>query len=226
MELGSGMDGGLYRTIAEWADRQPDWLRSLISGYAEYGLAVFALLMVWGWWAARPAPGRAMARAWAAPVAVVAAYGINEVVKAAAREVRPCVALRVRTVVVCPGRTDWSFPSNHAVIAAAAAVAAVGLALSVPRAPRTAGPAGSPRGRRGVGWMALVSVVAALLMGASRVLVGVHYPHDVWAGWVVGAVVGGLLVWAAALLGGVVDRARGSDFGWVVFGRGEGPVGW
>jgi undecaprenyl-diphosphatase len=79
----------------------------------------------------------------------------------------------VRTLEACPAPGDWSFPSNHAAIAAAAAVALLFVS------------------RR----LAVVAIVAALAMGASRVWVGAHYPHDVLAGLAVGT-----LVAAAAML--------------------------
>jgi undecaprenyl-diphosphatase len=75
----------------------------------------------------------------------------------------------------CPEVGDWSFPSNHATIASAAAV---GLALA---------------------WRALLPWVAAmaLLMVFSRVFVGVHYPRDV----VVGLLLGAAVAWSVLRLG-------------------------
>ncbi len=68
----------------------------------------------------------------------------------------------------------WSFPSNHAAIAAAAAVAL----LFVSRL------------------LGAVAGVAAVAMAGSRVWVGLHYPHDVLAG----VLVGGLVAWAATFV--------------------------
>lgn len=90
---------------------------------------------------------------------------LDALLKLAVREDRPCRTLRVPTLEACPGPGDWSFPSNHAALAAAAAVALVFVS------------------RR----LGAIALVAAVLMAASRVWVGVHYPHDVLAGVAVGA---------------------------------------
>jgi undecaprenyl-diphosphatase len=70
---------------------------------------------------------------------------------------------------------NWSFPSNHAAIAAAAAMALLFVS------------------RR----LAVVAIVAAPAMGASRVWVGAHYPHDVLAGLAAGALVAAAVMLAA-----------------------------
>src|SRR5699024_1773760 len=71
------------------------------------------------------------------------------------------------TVLSCPGSGDWSWPSNHAVLAAAFATACI---LVVPR----------------LAWFALP---LALAIAASRVAAGVHYVHDVLSGLALGALV-------------------------------------
>ncbi|TQS23784.1 phosphatase PAP2 family protein [Microbispora sp. KK1-11] len=116
-----------------------------------------------------------MALALLAPVAVVTAYLASEGVKSVLRLRRPCWDLPdVVTVAHCPPYGDWSLPSNHATFAAAAAVALVAL-------------------WRG---MAVVAPVLALLEAFSRVFVGVHYPHDVAAGLLFGALIAPLVLLA------------------------------
>ncbi|MEU8780500.1 phosphatase PAP2 family protein [Streptomyces sp. NPDC048637] len=95
----------------------------------------------------------------------------GDVVKGWVNEQRPCQVLPVAPLDACPAPGDWSFPSSYAVIAAAAAAAL----WSVDRL---------------LGWIA---APAALLMAASRVWIGAHYPHDVLAGLLAGAVLGALL---------------------------------
>ncbi|MFJ3895312.1 phosphatase PAP2 family protein [Streptomyces sp. NPDC090083] len=173
---GSSIDGEAYTDLVDSAHRAPGWLDSTVSVWSAYGLAVFAVLMVVGWWRARRTGAEAAVTALAVPVVVVAAYGIDSLLKSAVRESRPCQSLRVVTLEACPASGDWSFPSNHATIAAAAAVALFFVS------------------RR----LGAVAAVAALAMALSRVWVGVHYPHDVVAGLAVGAL---LALGAMTLLG-------------------------
>ncbi|MER6361242.1 phosphatase PAP2 family protein [Kitasatospora sp. NPDC001527] len=184
---GSGIDGGLYRLVVGWAEAAPHWFNRLVELWTLLGLGVFALLMLAAWWRARGAGPAVMARVLASPLVVLVAYAVNSGIKGLVEEVRPCAQLRVHdTLEACPGPGDWSFPSNHTVIAVAAAAAL---------------------------WFAdrrigAVAAVAAVLMGASRVWVGVHYPHDVLAGALVGLAVAVPLALAAGAAGPLVDRAR------------------
>jgi undecaprenyl-diphosphatase len=166
---GRSVDGGLYTWFTREAHSAPHWFDDVISFYATLGLGFFAVLMVIGWWQARQArSATAMATALAVPVAVVVAYVVNDVFKSLVTEVRPCQAiLGTVTLQPCPGVGDWSFPSNHATIAAASAVAL----WLVNR------------------WLGVIAAVLALVMAFSRVWVGAHYPHDVIVGLLVGALV-------------------------------------
>ncbi|MFF1570199.1 phosphatase PAP2 family protein [Streptomyces sp. NPDC058293] len=169
---GSSIDGSAYKDVTHLAAHAPGWVDHVVSAWSTYGLAVFAVLMLVAWWRARRKSATAAVAALAVPVVVVVAYALNDVVKMLVREDRPCQRLRVATLEACPAPGDWSFPSNHAAIAAAAAVAL----LYVTRR------------------LGAVAIAGAIAMGASRVWVGVHYPHDVAAGLLTGAVVGALLM--------------------------------
>ena len=95
-----------------------------------------------------------------APIAVGLANLISHFLKKALERPRPSAT---EHLVV---ETNFSFPSGHAVGAAAFAVA---VGYSVNR------------------WWKLTLWVIALLVGLSRLYVGVHWPSDVLAGWAIGA---------------------------------------
>ncbi|MFG2602304.1 phosphatase PAP2 family protein [Streptomyces sp. NPDC048514] len=164
---GSSIDGSVYADVVSRVQRAPGWLNDIVSLWSTFGLALFAVFMVAGWWRARRTGAADAVTALAVPVVVIAAYAVDMGVKLIVREDRPCQSLHARTLEACPAPGDWSFPSNHTALAAAAAVALVFVS------------------RR----LGAVAVVAALAMGASRVWVGAHYPHDVLAGAMVGGLV-------------------------------------
>ncbi|RKS73523.1 undecaprenyl-diphosphatase [Actinomadura pelletieri DSM 43383] len=193
----------LYRDITEFAEGTPSWVHSAAEVGTDAGLLLFAVLFVAGWWRARVRDARAMGLALAAPFAVVAAYLVSEVSKTFLEEERPCRAVSGAVhIAACPAPGDWSFPSNHATIAAASAAVIV------------------------VAWRALAPVVLPLaaLMAFSRVFVGVHYPHDVAAGFLVGVVVAPVVVLVAAMVAGrLVDAVRGVGVGAALLGMGQVP---
>lgn len=181
------LDGGLYLRVTDLAAHAPAAWNALVAAWTDFGLAVFALCLAAAWWRTRAGrdPVR-MARVLAVPLVIVAAFAVNDLVKAVFDERRPCQVLHTVTVQACPAPGDWSFPSNHAALAGAAAVA---LFLA----------------NRRIG---ALSAVPALLMAASRVWVGAHYPHDVLAGLLVGAVVAGAVSVPAGRAAPLVERLR------------------
>lgn len=187
---GASIDGSVYLDVVRLAGHAPGWLDGAVSFWSAYGLVVFAALAGVGWWFARRDGGAAAVTAMAVPVVVVVAYGVDAAVKLLVGEQRPCRSLHVKTLETCPAPGDWSFPSNHAAIAAAAAVALFFVS------------------RR----LGVVATVAAVAMAVSRVWVGVHYPHDVAAGVLVGGLVAFLLMtvvrrWSRSL-GGRIGSGR------------------
>ncbi|GAB3948598.1 hypothetical protein GCM10027614_46010 [Micromonospora vulcania] len=103
-----------------------------------------------------------------APVPTLLAYAGSEWLKTVVDEERPCRTVgRAIIAGTCPPQGDWSFPSNHATLAGALAITT--LLLS----------------RR----LGLVALPLAALAAFSRVFVGVHYPHDVAVGVLLGALV-------------------------------------
>jgi len=155
----------IFNAINHFA-RDTPWLHAIVAGYANYGTALFAVLMLAGWWTARSAadPAKMAAALWV-PLGVLAALAINQPIADAVGEVRPCNALHDIVVLHC--NTDAGFPSDHAVMAGAATA---GLFL-VSRS------------------LGLIATLASAAMGFARVYVGAHYPQDVLAGFALGAVV-------------------------------------
>lgn len=96
-------------------------------------------------------------------VATTVIYGINLLLKEGYSKVRPCNVYE--TVGTCPPLDNFSYPSNHTVIAFGLAM---GLAFALP-------------------WMAYLAFPMAIIEGIARVLAGQHYPHDVLVGAVLGA---------------------------------------
>jgi membrane-associated phospholipid phosphatase len=88
-------------------------------GYAQYGVVLFALLLLAGWWVARRA-GRGMTAAVWAPVGMLLALAVNQPLVAAAAEARQYTTLHNILVLAAPS-TDPSFPSDHATMAGAIA---------------------------------------------------------------------------------------------------------
>lgn len=159
---------GLYLDVTDFAHSTPDWVQSAFEFWTEYGLLVFGALFIAVWWRSRGARDpRTVALAVLAPFVTALAYVASELAKSSVDEERPCraVAGAAASLIKCPATGDWSFPSNHATIAGAAAVA---LALAVRK-------------------LVLLTLPLALLMAFSRVFVGVHYPHDVAMGLLLGA---------------------------------------
>ncbi|MFD6856675.1 phosphatase PAP2 family protein [Rhodococcus sp. NPDC060090] len=169
----------LYLAIAQTFEAS--FLGSAAGIVADKGLLVLVatagVLAVWSWLRDR----RAFRTLVVAGVGVIAAYLLSEVIKLVVTEPRPCRTLGIATVLECPEIGDWSWPSNHSVIAASFATACV---LAVPR-------------------MLWFVAPLAVVLGLSRVAVGVHYVHDVFSGMAWGVLVVSL---ATATLLPVVAR--------------------
>jgi undecaprenyl-diphosphatase len=162
------IDDAWYLDVVGFA-QHTSWLQAIVTAFTQYGLVLEGLAILWLVWRARHRDDDVLARTLWVPIAVLIAYLLDSGLKQIIAEPRPCQALQnVATLLPCDGLTDYSFPSNHTVLAASFAAALVLLS----------------RRWSVLGW------VFAVLMAASRVYVGAHYPHDVVAGLLVGAIVG------------------------------------
>jgi undecaprenyl-diphosphatase len=161
-----GVQEGWFRAVDDLA-RHTAWLHAPARAFAEYGVVLFAALLLLSWWLARrDGDLRRVAAALWAPVGALAAIGLNLVVGAAVAEPRPYTVLPHALVLVARS-SDFSFPIDHAVMAGAV-TAGVLLTHRV---------------------LGLVTAVLAALMAATRVYVGAHWPLDVVAGLLLGAAV-------------------------------------
>lgn len=147
--------------------RHTGWLHPVLIGYAKDGLVWFAVLLVAGWWIARRrGQPRLMAAAVSAGIATLVAVGVNQPIVNHVAEKRPYLLMPHALLLV--GRSaDFSFPSDHAVMAGAVAA---GLLLVYRR-------------------LGLLALLSALLMAFARVYVGAHWPDDVLAGLILGIAV-------------------------------------
>ncbi len=184
--------------------RETGWLHDPAVAYAGYGVVLFALLLVVGWWLARDRGPRVMAASLWTGAATLLAVAVNQPLVRGFHEARPYTDHR-HLLVLATRSADYSFPSDHAVMAGAVAA---GLWLVSRR-------------------LGAVATVAALVMAFDRVYIAAHYPHDVAVGLLVGAAVA-LLGWAVLgrPLTRLVDRLTGTALRPLLASRPlSGPLG-
>lgn len=160
------VDGSWFLDVNSFA-RHTGWLHTPFVLYAKYGVVLFALLLLASWWLARGARDvSAVAAALWAPLGALVALALNQPLVSGFREPRPYATLP-HVLLLVSRSNDYSFPSDHAVMAGAVAA---GVLLANRR-------------------LGIAAFFAALLMGFARVYVGAHYPGDVLVGLLFGAFV-------------------------------------
>ena len=160
-----GGTGTLDRLIYEalYAGQRP-LLLALARFFTALGeptvlIAAGAAAALWLWYAGRGRLGVVLL------LIALLGRGFSEVQKYEVARVRP--ALEPHLVVV----KTQSFPSGHA---ASSMIFYLALAIALTAGTRWHGPA------------AVAAIVLSLLIGTSRVMLGVHWPSDVVGGWAFG----------------------------------------
>jgi membrane-associated phospholipid phosphatase len=171
-----GLDKTLFLDVNSFA-RQTTWLHTAMLAYAvTWGIVVCGALLVVGWWLARRRhDARVMAASLWAGAGTIAAVGVAQPINHAVAEGRPWESLP-HALILAGHTTDFSFPSDHAVMAGAVIA---GIFLYQRR-------------------LGIVALVAGLLLCFGRVYIGAHYPQDVAGGLLIGA--------AVVLIGWVIVR--------------------
>ena len=174
----------LLRSAGDPADpRGPDWLEEMLRDLTALGgIAVLSLVT------AAVAGGFLLQRRLRDALYLFVAVGGGLLISGLAKEVFD----RPRPDLVPHGSLvqTASFPSGHSMMAAVVYLS-LGVLVARVLAPR-----------RLKAFVLTVAVLATLLVGVSRVYLGVHWPTDVLAGWLAGA------GWAAACIAGAGALAR------------------
>jgi membrane-associated phospholipid phosphatase len=157
--------------VARWINeslRHHPLLALAVTDSANWGVVVFGVLAIGLWTLSAPYGDDRYKRACACGLSA-AAVGLlaNQLIIAVWHRPRPFEAHR-QIVPLLPATHDPSFPSDHA-------SAAFGIAFGVLFVVRRTG---------------VVFLACAVLIGASRVLAGMHYPTDVFAGALIGLLSG------------------------------------
>ena len=158
------MDYTVFHQINRFADHTT-WAHWFFVDFANYGIALFAILLGAGWWIARRNQDmRAMSGLVGGAVGVFVALGIAQLVGDAVNRARP-YATHANVHLLIDKTKDVSFPSDHSTVVGACAVAVLFAS------------------RR----LGVLTAVLAVVMAFSRVYVGTHYPGDGLAGLALGA---------------------------------------
>jgi undecaprenyl-diphosphatase len=166
------LDARWYLDVNRLA-RDSGWAHGVAADYALWGglVALVVLLVVgWLWGRRREDAPRAVATAFLCGISALVALGLNHFISDAVARSRPFVRFPHSETLVSRAH-DYSFPSDHCVIAGALVV---GLWLVDRR-------------------LGAIGALLAILLAFARVYVGVHYPGDVAAGLLIGGAIAAVI---------------------------------
>jgi undecaprenyl-diphosphatase len=146
-----------------------------ITALGGFGVLALVTLLAIGYLIVIKKPGSALMLL----IATLGGTAISEGLKAGFNRPRPDLVAHVVET------TSMSFPSGHAMLSA---VTYLTLGALLAR---------TQRRRRVRGYILGAAILLTLLIGLSRIYLGVHWPTDVLAGWCLGAA-WALICWAAA----------------------------
>ena len=170
----TGWDLSLFRILNEVLPAVASVLTPFVHLFLPAGIVIVVVLIA-GYVVAR---NRSVLPVAAGAVAAGAAWALANVAKVIANRPRPYQVVADAVLRQHPAH-GTSFPSSHTAVTVAVVIALV------PFLPRA---------------LAWVAIAYAVLVGWSRVYLGVHYPLDVLAGAGIGMVVGGLVLLALGVL--------------------------
>src|SRR3954447_20974850 len=107
------MDARLFRWFNHLADHTV-WAHGVAKGFAVYGIAVLAVILLAAWWDARSAddPITAVSAVVWSAVAALIAVGLVQLIGGAIDRARPTTVLH-GTHLLLDRTADFSFPSDH-----------------------------------------------------------------------------------------------------------------
>jgi membrane-associated phospholipid phosphatase len=158
----------LFLPISIWFQNSPDWLATIMRGITFLGNTEFYLLvMPLLYWCLDTALGIRIG------IILLVSGGLNSILKFGFQSPRPYwVSSEVDALT---HEISFGFPSGHSQNGASI----WGLfAASINKA-----------------WLKAVAVSLIILIGLSRIILGVHFTHDVLGGWLAGLILLGLFIW-------------------------------
>ncbi len=215
-----GLNTSVYLDINHFS-RETAWAHGFMHAYALWlGPVLLALAFVVAytvaWWRRAPRPAVLLVLG---GIGTVVSLGFTQLVAHAAKELRPFVTHPQALVLVAKAH-DYSFPSDHSVIAGGLTTSLlliVGAKVWQRRRGADHGhtvPEGA--GRASIGparALAAVAIVLGLFLCFARIYVGVHYPGDVVAGYLMSSLVVILLSLLRPLAYQVLDLVEPTALG-------------